>query len=1095
MARASRSWRTGAACLAGVSMATLLHLPAAGATVPGDNGRIAFTDFRDGASGIFTVGPDGSGLARLTTAPTNHADEHPAWSPDGTQIAFTRRNWIKHTTEIFVVGANGAALRPLTSTPDRYVGFPAWSPDGSRLVVTTGPPIANGPDFGNGGPWHLALVDAADGKVVRTLTAGADVRDVAADWSPDGRRIVFQRHHGTREHEISSGRVQLLDVATSGVEDVAPGRVPRWTPDGTAFVSTALPVDAAGRCSQPCRSQVFLTNVRDRSRTQLTTGSENTYDPTVSPDGRRLAWTTVGRGIVHARTDGGDVRPVVRGSQPDWQAIQPLGRAFTDLLDDARDETTGTGGDLLDGLSLGRVVNLLPALGILPEIDLSSAAPAVPRLPALPLPASGATIRYVTQLGDETPRPQASTIGALALLEVDGRAGADLQAQLLVTPDGLRLTVKRAGLTELSGLPVRVEVFLDDAAAQAARGRGLVPTTQLRFGFDAREDVMPFSVEQTLRQPGPHRLRAGVVSVRRHPLGRREAARMDLVAGLTDRTSTPERTTDVTVDLDPLPETVDVAVDLDDPLRLEAAVSQKTTVVADLKDGPSPQRVVRALVVDVPAATAPPDGALLNPRSVAVSYAPHRRRLQTHAAAVVPKVDFRLTNDDAAGHRDVHVVANGIPTEVDVDLRAGSSVDAALVGVYQASGVLGDITIDVVDPSGLTAGATVMRLYAERVARRVDVRLGDPNGSVIDARPGEIGKIEVTLGDDRGDLARVPVPPARDGLWVSTKSDDRLVFARLTGLRSLRFVTAGSRADACGDPGYTLCAELTKTGARPFTVDLQRPFPRRRTNSDPRVEFVRATLDSAQPTTTFRFGVQDGAVRAFYDASQPATRFDLDTNAGGDPERINLHVDVVPVPKRLEFCVTGESGLCAARNARYRPIASLRFDASQRVAVTVRDQLHDVRLGACEQTPNGPVCSEQYRRGLEVSASLSNVTILASSNTGTPLPIATCPGGPGEVFVDTGGAPLAVQADMHSYDTFCEDGRHLTVRIPDGFWADARYARWDHPLQPRPTNGSGRVHCPAGTKVHVVDAIAFDPTGDQDIDLDDFLCHGSSKRR
>lgn len=52
------------------------------------NGKIAFASFRDGNQEIYVMEPDGSGQTRLT----NYAgvDREPAWSPDGTKLAFER---------------------------------------------------------------------------------------------------------------------------------------------------------------------------------------------------------------------------------------------------------------------------------------------------------------------------------------------------------------------------------------------------------------------------------------------------------------------------------------------------------------------------------------------------------------------------------------------------------------------------------------------------------------------------------------------------------------------------------------------------------------------------------------------------------------------------------------------------------------------------------------------------------------------------------------------------------------------------------------------------------------------------------------------
>lgn len=75
---------------------------------------------------------------RLTDGPLD--DESPVWSPDGTQIAFTRIDQDTSGTKIMVIGADGSDLTTVLALPviDEAPGWPAsleWSPDGTMLVV------------------------------------------------------------------------------------------------------------------------------------------------------------------------------------------------------------------------------------------------------------------------------------------------------------------------------------------------------------------------------------------------------------------------------------------------------------------------------------------------------------------------------------------------------------------------------------------------------------------------------------------------------------------------------------------------------------------------------------------------------------------------------------------------------------------------------------------------------------------------------------------------------------------------------------------------------------------------------------------------
>jgi TolB protein len=197
-----------------------------------DGGKLAFVSRRDGNSEIYVMNADGSGLRNLTRTPS--ADRDPAWSPDGRAIAFVQEcmprpgdpRWRCGATYLYVVNADGSGLRRLTTvrghalTPSwsadrktiRYGGYlvnadgsgrkklhesriwtgrnialdGVWSPDGQRIAAVS---VANSPARAR--PTKLGLwVTNADGSNARRVAAKATEGDPA--WSPDGRRIAFR---------------------------------------------------------------------------------------------------------------------------------------------------------------------------------------------------------------------------------------------------------------------------------------------------------------------------------------------------------------------------------------------------------------------------------------------------------------------------------------------------------------------------------------------------------------------------------------------------------------------------------------------------------------------------------------------------------------------------------------------------------------------------------------------------------------------------------------------------------------------------------------------------------------------------------------
>ena len=153
--------------------------------------------------GLFAV-RDGR-LNQLTEDPT---DTEPAFSPDGTSIAFVRGG------HLFSVRADGSGLRQLTSG-STLDSKPTVSPDG-RLVVFER-------RAATGSPADLYTVRAHGGGL-HPLTSGP-TDDHDADFSPDGRSVAFVRTSGANDDVFSvrpSGARLARLTRTGGVDEFEP---------------------------------------------------------------------------------------------------------------------------------------------------------------------------------------------------------------------------------------------------------------------------------------------------------------------------------------------------------------------------------------------------------------------------------------------------------------------------------------------------------------------------------------------------------------------------------------------------------------------------------------------------------------------------------------------------------------------------------------------------------------------------------------------------------------------------------------------------------------------------------------------------------
>lgn len=88
-----------------------------------DGSRIAFASQRTGNWDIFVVSAQGGPAQQLTTNPSD--DQAPAWSPDGTQIVFGDKR--DDLSELYLINADGSNERRLTNHPEDFDGIPAWN--------------------------------------------------------------------------------------------------------------------------------------------------------------------------------------------------------------------------------------------------------------------------------------------------------------------------------------------------------------------------------------------------------------------------------------------------------------------------------------------------------------------------------------------------------------------------------------------------------------------------------------------------------------------------------------------------------------------------------------------------------------------------------------------------------------------------------------------------------------------------------------------------------------------------------------------------------------------------------------------------------
>jgi eukaryotic-like serine/threonine-protein kinase len=272
-----------------------------------DGSQIAFRSSRDGG-GIFLMGATGESVRRISSEGFD-----PSWSPDGSEIVFaseemlspTSRNSVSHLT---IVNVATGALRVLCRQDAMQ---PVFSPNGKRVLFWG--------LKGRGGQRDLYSIAVSGDE--KSIVAVMD--DVALDWNgiwaPDGKSVIFSSDRGgtmnlwrmpvDQESGRALGEPQPLGVPATWAGHISISR------DGRQLVYTARSVTQATR--RGTLDPATGRSVIDPQPVLAGTMVLRTHEP--SPDGEWIAFTTEGRqeDVFVVRRDGSEMRQLTNDADRD----------------------------------------------------------------------------------------------------------------------------------------------------------------------------------------------------------------------------------------------------------------------------------------------------------------------------------------------------------------------------------------------------------------------------------------------------------------------------------------------------------------------------------------------------------------------------------------------------------------------------------------------------------------------------------------------------------------------------------------------------------------------------------------------------------
>lgn len=225
------------------------------------DGRMFFvrTTYEDGrsSSDVYSANQDGSNVTRITD--NGYQEGQISFSPDGKLMVFSstaENEDLSGARNLYIMNSDGTDVRRLTASDSFYDVAPAWSPDGSKIAFSRTSMIQDNVST------RIHILDIDSGEI--TPLEGSGLSDGSPSWFPDGSKIVFSVIEATwpssHVYVMNSDGTDAIRISADPTDEEYAHYSPQVSPDGKKIAyATGLGV----RVSNPDGSESVLLKVEE----------------------------------------------------------------------------------------------------------------------------------------------------------------------------------------------------------------------------------------------------------------------------------------------------------------------------------------------------------------------------------------------------------------------------------------------------------------------------------------------------------------------------------------------------------------------------------------------------------------------------------------------------------------------------------------------------------------------------------------------------------------------------------------------------------------------------------------------------------------